>query len=213
MLSFFAAFCVLGFPFQIHVGPMKTYVIRSILALTIILMAVFIGERVINHMEARSQAIASVPFQEQQGANAWIQGFSYHQTRSGATKWVVTADQAKVFDDEHKATLQAVKVQLFDQDFHKEKMVITSEEGTMNTASNDFELVSHNEKTVMSFESGYQVFSDRLIWKEEDRQISTDDAVVIRAAGMVITGTGLLGDAEKNAFQILHNVRAEVSSP
>jgi LPS export ABC transporter protein LptC len=176
-------------------------------------MGVFIGQRVITHMEARSQITASVPLQEQQGADAWIQGFSYHQTRSGATKWVVTADQAKVFDNEHIAKLQTVKVQLFDQNFQKEQMVITSEEGVMNTVSNDFDLVSQNEKTVMSFESGYQVFSDSLTWKEDVRQIHTEDPVVIQGGGMVITGTGLIGDAEKNEFQLLKNVRAEVSSP
>jgi len=192
---------------------MKTYLIRSILTLSIIGMAVFIGQRVITHMETRSQATASVPLQEQQGADAWIQGFSYHQTRSGATKWVVTAEQAKVFDDEHIAKLQTVKVQLFDRDFQKEQMVITSENGVMNTASNDFHLMSQHTKTVMSFESGYQVFSDSLTWKEEARQIQTDDQVVIQGGGMVITGTGLIGDAEKNEFQLLHNVRAEVSSP
>jgi LPS export ABC transporter protein LptC len=192
---------------------MKTYLIRSILTLSIIGMAVFIGQRVITHMETRSQATASVPLQEQQGADAWIQGFSYHQTRSGATKWVVTAEQAKVFDDEHVAKLQTVKVQLFDRDFQKEQMVITSEHGVMNTASNDFDLMSQHTKTVMSFESGYQVFSDSLTWKEEARQIQTDDQVVIQGGGMVITGTGLIGDAEKNEFQLLHNVRAEVSSP
>jgi LPS export ABC transporter protein LptC len=192
---------------------MKTYLVRSILTLSIIGMAVFVGQRVITHMETRSQATASVPLQEQQGADAWIQGFSYHQTRSGATKWVVTAEQAKVFDDEHVAKLQTVKVQLFDRDFQKEQMVITSEHGVMNTASNDFDLMSQHTKTVMSFESGYQVFSDRLTWKEEARQIQTDDQVVIQGGGMVITGTGLIGDAEKNEFQLLHNVRAEVSSP
>jgi LPS export ABC transporter protein LptC len=192
---------------------MKTYLIRSILTLSIIGMAVFIGQRVITHMETRSQATASVPLQEQQGADAWIQGFSYHQTRSGATKWVVTAEQAKVFDDEHVAKLQTVKVQLFDRDFQKEQMVITSEHGVMNTASNDFDLMSQHTKTVMSFESGYQVFSDSLTWKEEARQIQTDDQVVIQGGGMVITGTGLIGDVEKNEFQLLHNVRAEVSSP
>jgi lipopolysaccharide export system protein LptC len=52
-----------------------------------------------------------------------------------------------------------------------------------------------------------------LTWKEEARQIQTDDQVVIQGGGMVITGTGLIGDAEKNEFQLLHNVRAEVSSP
>ena len=192
---------------------MKTYLIRSVLTITVIFMGVFIGQRVITHMEARSQITASVPLQEQQGADAWIQGFSYHQTRSGATKWVVTADQAKVFDNQHIAKLQTVKVQLFDQNFQKEQMVITSEEGVMNTVSNDFDLVSQNEKTVMSFESGYQVFSDSLTWKEDVRQIHTEDPVVIQGGGMVITGTGLIGDAEKNEFQLLKNVRAEVSSP
>lgn len=176
-------------------------------------MAIFIAQRVITHMETKSQATASVPLEEQQGADAWIQGFSYHQTRSGATKWVVTADQAKVFDEEHSVKLQAVKVQLYDQDFEKEQMVITSEAGIMNTSSNDFDLISHDEKTVMTFEAGYQVFSDSLKWKEEAQQIHTEDPVVIRGDGLVITGTGLIGDVEKNEFQLLHNVRAEVSSP
>ena len=192
---------------------MKTYFIRTILTITIIVMAVFIAQRVFTHMQVRNQATTSVPLQEQQGADAWIQGFSYHQTRSSATKWVVTADQAKVFDAEHIAKLQAVKVQLFDQDFQKEQLLITSEEGVMNTASNDFNLVSHHEKTVMTFESGYQVFSDSLTWKEDARQILTEDSVVIQGDGMVITGTGLIGDVEKNEFQLLHDVRAEVSSP
>ncbi len=164
-------------------------------------------------MEARSQATASVSLQQQQGANAWIQGFSYQQTRSGVTKWLVNADQAKVFDDEHMAKLQTVTVRLFDQDFQKEQMVITSEEGIMNTASNDFELLSQKEKTVMSLESGYQVLSNSLRWIEQERKIHTKDPVIIQGDGMVITGTGLIGDAETNEFQILHNVRAEVVSP
>ncbi len=192
---------------------MKTYIFRSILTITIILMSVFIGQRVSTHMEAKSQATASVPLQEQQGADAWIQEFSYQQTRSGATKWVVMADQAKVFNDEHIVKLQTVTVQLFDQDFQKEQMHITSEEGVMNTASNDFYLESQDEKTVMTFEAGYQVLSNRLTWKEDARQIRTEDPVVIQGNGLVITGTGLIGDVEKNEFQLLHNVRAEVSSP
>jgi LPS export ABC transporter protein LptC len=192
---------------------MKTYYLRIVLTITILVMAVFIAQRVVTHMQVKSQATMTIPLQEQQGADAWIQGFSYHQTRSSATKWVVTADQAKVFDADHTAKLQAVKVQLFDQDFHKEQLLITSEEGIMNTATNDFNLVSQHEKTVMTFQSGYQVFSDTLTWKEEDRQILTNDPVVIQGDGFVMTGTGLIGDVEKNEFQLLHNVRAEVSSP
>ncbi len=192
---------------------MKTYIIRSVLTISVIALTVFVAHRVITHMQARSEAAASIPVQEQQGADAWIQGFSYHQTRLGASKWFVTADQAKVFDEKHTAELQAVKVQLFDQDSQKEQLHIVADDGVMNTISNDFDLVSQDKKTIMTFEAGYQVFSDRLMWKEEARQIQTDDSVVIRADGLVITGRGLIGDLEKKEFQLLHNVRAEVSSP
>ncbi len=191
---------------------MKIYIIRSILTITIIVMALFIGHEVVNYMQTKSQATATVSLQEQQGADAWIQGFSYRQTRSGLTKWVVTAKQARVFDDEHVAKLQNVKVQLFDQTFQKEQMLITSQEGVINTSSNDFELISHDEKTVMTFENGDQMFTDKLAWKEEARQIHTADPVVIQSEGLVITGTGLVGDVEKNEFRLLNNVRAEVSS-
>jgi len=192
---------------------MKAYVVRSVLTITILSMVVFIGHQVMTHMETKSQATTTVPLEEQQGADAWIKGFSYRQTRSGSTKWVVTADQAKVFDDEHLAKLQTVKVQLFDQTFQNEQMRITSEKGVMNTSNNDFELVSQHEKTVMTFEAGYQVFSDRLTWSENNRQIHTPNPVVIQGDGLVITGIGLIGDVEKNEFRILNQVRAEVLSP
>ena len=192
---------------------MKLYIVRSMLTITILSMALFIGHQVMTHMETKSQATTTVPIDEQQGADAWIKGFSYRQTRAGSTKWVVTADQAKVFDEEHVAKLQTVKIQLFDPSFKNEQMRITSEKGLMNTANNDFELVSQNKKTVMTFETGYEVFSDKLTWSEQNRQIHTPDAIVIKGDGMVITGTGLIGDVEKNEFRILNKVRAEVLSP
>ncbi len=183
------------------------------MTVVIVVLAVFVGQRVLTHMDLRQQATTSVSLEDQQGADAWIQGFTYHQTHSGATKWVVTASQAKVFEEKHLAKLQAVKVQLFDKEFQKEQVVITSEEGLMNTTSHDFDLVSQDEKTVMTFESGYQVFADRLKWKEEARQIRTEDSVVIRGEGLTITGNGLIGDVDRNEFQLLNNVRAEMSSP
>ena len=191
---------------------MKIYLVRSVLTVIIVVMAVFIAHGVGTFMQAKSQATATVSLQEQQGADAWIQGFSYRQTRSGSTKWVVTADQAQVFDDEHVAKLQNVSVQLFDKTFKKEQILITSEEGVMNTSSNDFELISHDEKTVMTFEDGSQMFTDKLTWNEAARQIYADDLVVIEGEGLVITGIGLVGDVEKSEFRLLNNVRAEVSS-
>jgi LPS export ABC transporter protein LptC len=109
--------------------------------------------------------------------------------------------------------LQTVQVRLFDDDLQKEQLLITSEEGLINTSNNDFELMSQNEKTVMTFEAGYQVFSDSFTWSEQTQLIYTSDPVTIQGDGLVITGTGLEGDVEKNEFRLLKNVRAEVSSP
>lgn len=192
---------------------MQFYGTRAILTLLVLGMAVFIGYRVVSHMQTRSQEITSVTLEEQQGVDAWIHGFTYRQTQSGSTKWVVNANQAKVFEKEHVARLETVLVRLFDSEFQKEKLRITSEEGVMNTSNNDFELMSKSEKTVISFESGFQVFSDKLTWNEQARQIYTTDQVTIKGDGLIITGTGLEGDVDKNEFHLLKNVRAEVVSP
>ena len=192
---------------------MKIFEIRSILTFSILGMTLFIGYKVIGHMQSKDHEATMVTLEEQQGADAWIQGFSYRQTRSGSTRWVVTADQAKVFEEEHLARLQDVHVRLFDGDFQREQLVITSEKGIMNTSTNDFDLVSEKEKTVMTFDSGYQVFSDRLTWVEEARQLQTADPVMIKGDGVVITGVGLTGKVDTKEFQVLANVRAEVSSP
>ena len=192
---------------------MQFYGTRAILTLLVLGMAGFIGYRVINHMQTRSQETTSVTLEEQQGADAWIHGFTYRQTQSGSTKWIVNANQAKVFEKEHVAKLETVLVRLFDSAFQKEQLRITSEEGVMNTSNNDFELVSKNEKTVITFESGFQVFSDKLTWNEQARQIYSTDQVTIKGDGLIITGTGLEGDVDKNEFHLLKNVRAEVVSP
>ena len=183
------------------------------MTLAIIALAVFIGFRVVTHMEEQKLEKQVAPEVENLGADAWIQGFSYQQTQSGATKWVVTASQAKVYEEKHEARLQEVKIQLFDKAFQKEQMHIISEEGVMNTLNNDFDLRSQDRKTVMTFESGYQVFSDQLSWREEARQLRTPDSVIIRGEGLTITGRGLVGDVEANEVRLLHDVRAEMVSP
>ena len=183
------------------------------MTLAIIALAVFIGFRVVTHMEGQKLEKQVAPEVENLGADAWIQGFSYQQTQSGATKWVVTASQAKVYEEKHEARLQEVKIQLFDKAFQKEQMHIISEEGVMNTLNNDFDLRSQDRKTVMTFESGYQVFSDQLSWREGAQQIQTPDSVIIRGEGLTITGRGLVGDVEANEVRLLHDVRAEMVSP
>ena len=192
---------------------MKLLEIRSVLTLGILGMTLFIGYKVVGHMQSNVHKVTNVTVEEQQGADAWIQGFSYRQTRTGSTRWVVTANQAKVFEEEHLARLQNVQVQLFDGDFQREQLVITSEKGIMNTSTNDFDLVSEKDKTVMTFDSGYQVFSDRLTWVEHARQLQTTDPVMIRGDGLTITGVGLTGKVDSKEFQVLANVRAEVTSP
>lgn len=183
---------------------------RIFLILMFLAMAFFIGNRMNSFMQVRSQESTSVMSDEYQKADAWIQGFSYRQTQSGATKWIVNADQAQVFDNEHMAKLQTVQVRLYDADFQKEELLITSEEGEINTETNNFELMSNNQRTIMTFDSGYQVFSDRLAWSEKTRKIYTPDPVTIQGDGLMITGTGLAGDMEKDEFHLLKNVRAEV---
>ena len=65
----------------------------------------------------------------------------------------------------------------------------------------------------MTFDSGFQVSSDKLTWVEQTRELKTADPVVIKGDGLKITGVGLNGKVDTKEFRVLANVRAEVFSP
>ena len=188
---------------------MRPHWIRWGLTAIVILLATFVGQRVVTHMQARAPHLPDTPT-DRNPADAWIKGFTYRQTQSGTARWEVVAERAQVFNAQHLAHLENVQVHLFREG--DEEMTVEAEQGTINTVTNNFDLRNQEDMITVHFASGYTILSDHLQWVEASHEIKTRTPVVIRGHGITITGTGLVGNLDEEAFKILENVRAEVSS-
>lgn len=183
--------------------------IRWGLTFLVLVMAIFISHRVWTHMQAqKSRPVHTVT--EIRPADAWIQGFTYRQTQGGVPKWEVLAKRARVFQAEDRAQLEDVTVHLFEKD--DKQMTVEAEEGIINTKTKNIDLQNQKDFLAVRLKNGYTIYSKHLQWKESSRQVKSQTPVVIKGKGLTLTGTGLIGNVDEEEFQILSNVRAEVSS-
>ena len=188
---------------------MESSRIRWGLTVIVLMMAVFISHRVWTHMQAKKPP-SSYAGTEVRPADAWIQGFTYRQTKSGVPKWEVLAKRARVFEAENRALLEDVTVHLFEK--NDKQMTVQAEEGTIDTRTKNIHLRNQKDFVSIQLKNGYTIYSKHLQWKESARQVKSKTPVVIKGKGLTLTGTGLVGNVDDEEFKILSNVRAEVSS-
>ena len=143
-------------------------------------------------------------------ADAWIQGFTYRQTQSGEAKWEVIAKRAKIFESENRAQLEDVVVSLYEKE--DKQMTVKADTGIIDTKTKNIDLKNQKEFLSVRLKNGYTIFSKHLQWKESSRQVKSKTPVIIKGKGLTVTGTGLVGNVDDEEFEILSNVRAEVTS-
>ena len=187
-------------------GPKQ---IRWGLTFLVLIMAIFIGYRVYTHME-KTPPPTLHSSTEIRPADAWIKGFTYRQTQAGVAKWEVVAKRARIVQAEHRAQLEDVTVHLFENE--DKQMTVEADEGTINTKTKNIVLQNQKDFLSVRLNNGYTIYSKQLQWKESSRQVKSPTPVVITGKGLTVTGTGLVGNVDEQEFQILSNVRAEVSS-
>ena len=183
--------------------------IRWGLTFLVLIMAIFIGHRVYTQMEKTPPPVLHTS-KEIRPADAWIHGFTYRQTQAGVAKWEVLAKRARVNQAENLAQLEDVTIYLFEKE--DKQMTVEADEGTINTKTKNIELKNQKDFLSVRLNNGYTIYSKQLQWKESSRQVKSQTPVVIKGKGLTVTGTGLVGNVDEQEFQILSNVRAEVSS-
>ena len=192
-----------------HTVDMGSSKIRWGFTFLLLVMAMFIGHRVYTHMQAQTPP-SSPSSSGSPSADAWIQGFTYRQTQSGVAKWEVVAKRAQVFQAEHRAQLEDVTIHLFGE--KNKQMTVEAEQGTINTKTKNIDLQNQEDFLTVRLSNGYTIFSKHLQWRESSHQIQSQTPVMIKGRGLTITGTGLVGNIDEEEFQILHDVRVEISS-
>jgi lipopolysaccharide export system protein LptC len=142
-------------------------------------------------------------------ADAGIDHFTFLQSKSGAVQWQVEADRARVVESQHKAELEQVRVTLFGSKGWELKA--QGDQGTVNTVTKDFVLVNRDGPIVIELQGGYRIYTNHLLWTDQRREVTTDDAVRITGDGVELTGRGLIAKLDVEEFRILDDVHLQIA--
>ncbi len=142
-------------------------------------------------------------------SDAGIDQFKFIQSRAGVVQWEVQAQQAHVFEAEHRARLEQVQVTLYGSKGWELKL--EGDEGTIDLVSKDFVLVKREDRIAVQLQSGYTIKTNHLAWTDREREVKTGDPVTISGHGLVVRGRGLVGKLDTEEFRIARDVQVVIT--
>lgn len=182
--------------------------VRSALLALSGLLALFLGYLVVTRMEAVQTPRSFSPGAFDR-ADAGIDQFTFMQSKAGAVQWEVRAQRAHVVEAAHEALLEGVHATLYGPKGWE--LRLQGDEGTIDTVTKNFMLVRHEAPIVVEFQGGYTIYTNHLSWTDGRREVSSADPVTISGQGVEITGRGLIAKLDQEEFQVLDDVRVEIS--
>ena len=185
----------------------ERWVRRGLLALSVILAA-FLGHLLYTRSEP-FPAARSIPAGTAEPADARIEGFTFTQTKGDIVQWKVEAQHARLYEEEKRAILNDVQITLYG--VQGRELMLTGEQGTLDTETKNFMLANRSDPIVIEMESGYVIRTNHLNWIDKRREIQTSDPVAIDGHGLQITGRGLLGKLDSEVFQVLDDVHVDLA--
>ena len=180
---------------------------RTLLALSVSLAA-FLGYLLLMNADTLPTS-QPAPQGVIERADAKISEFTFTQTKGEVVEWQVEAKQARFFEREKRAVLSGVDVTLYGA--KGKELTVSSEEGTLDTATNNFVLANRVDPIVVEIGSGFIIYTNHLKWTDDAKEIRTDDPVRIVGHGLEVTGRGLLGRMESEEFEVLEDVHVDLS--
>lgn len=179
---------------------------RSLLVLSV-LLTLFLGYLLFRNAGATPSSQHTSPGSIEQ-ADAKLVEFTFTQSKGEAVQWQIQAKQARLFEQEKRAVLREVVLTFYGG--AGEEVVVRGEEGTFNTATNDFALANQEVPIVVETRSGYTIYTNHLEWADAAREIRTAAPVRIVGHGLEIRGQGLMGRMESEEFEVLHDVHVDL---
>ena len=184
----------------------QRWVRRGLLALSAVL-ACFLAYLLVTNSTMVPTPTAAAPG-SMDAADATISQFTFTQTKGDTVQWQVQAQEARLFERDKRAMLQAVAITLFGR--QGKDLTLTGDEGTLDTETKNFVLVNRLEPLVIHTESGYVIYTNHLAWTDQTREIRTEDPVRIVGHGLEVTGRGLLGHLDREEFEVLEDVHVDL---
>ncbi len=183
--------------------------IRWILRGMTLCLAGFLGYVLMQQMQS-NQPLPLVTEPVFETTDAGIEGFVYRQTEDGRVQWEVEALKAESRESEQHVLLKRVQVRLFGK--AGQNMELEADEGTINTASGDFDLRNEDELIAIALVNGYTILTPHVHWVDAEQTISTDRPVTIHGPGLIITGNGLVAELKTEKLGVLDDVHVHITS-
>jgi LPS export ABC transporter protein LptC len=175
------------------------FILIAIAFFTVILVIVSLVRN--NPTPENSKPMENLP---PEGVAMQLSNVHYEQIdQYGIKEWALDAQSAQVFDAEKKIALKSLEVIFFSGE--DKGFTLVADHGELYTDSKD---VTVSGNVVTTTDQGFQIESDSLQYNSNDRTISTTDKVTLRGNNMVMRGTGMIIDVEKETLSLLEEVKA-----
>lgn len=131
-----------------------------------------------------------------------ITHFKMYESTSGARLYLVYAQKAYVFNDAQKITVDSPYVVFYYED-GSVSSVLLARRGYVDTKNSN--LFAQDSVIVRTRDSTI-LYTDSLIWHNQEQKITTDASVRIISKQGLIQGQGLVSDAAMKKIEIISSV-------
>ncbi len=135
-----------------------------------------------------------------------INGFQLTETIMGRKSWVLNADSANTFNDRQTVELFRLTLDFYKKDSDTVLMVLTADQGEINTASRDLEGRRH---VVMVTRDSLRILTDDVRWNNKRRKLVTKSHVRLEKGTDWLEGDGMEAIPDRREVQLLRNVRGK----
>jgi LPS export ABC transporter protein LptC len=155
---------------------------------------------------ARDEQGAEVEGKPQLLPDQVISNFNLTETAAGRKDWRMEALKAYIYEKRNVIEADLVKITFFDE-AGGARSVLSARNGRLDRDTNDME--ARGEVRVTGSD-GVELRTETLTWKSKERQISSEDSVMVLRRGDVLTGWGFRGDPDLGTFEILRSMKATI---
>lgn len=135
-----------------------------------------------------------------------IQGFKLTETQSGKRAWVLVAERANTFNDQHLVEMFMLKVDFYRKDGDSISANLTADSGKINTDTRNMET---RRNVVLTTSDGLRLLTDYLDWSNKLRRFTTESKVRLEKDGDWLEGEGMEASPDLKEIEVKRNVRGK----
>lgn len=139
------------------------------------------------------------------GVDLALQQINYTHSEQGTPRWRLVAARVEHLAAEQMIAVKDLQLTFFAAD-GREKVTLTARHGRVNS---DFRVIEvQDEVKIVSHNHGYELHTDSLTYRQEERSLVTDAPVKLASDGLQLDGVGMHLDLKAGRLHIRSAVHA-----